>query len=135
MGFLVVVMFIDPFVVDFTYIRKIQDKHQMKWVLVINQQDVTFIISLFILYMFRTILVHHQEFYFVWHAGLTLSVPNKIPSVIRVTLVASKVLTHMCHRITYIYMMLKFLALQGVVCLKCSVNGTRKQTKQKIQIH
>jgi hypothetical protein len=36
-----------------------------------NQRDVTFLISLFILYMFRTVLVHHQELYFVMYAGLT----------------------------------------------------------------
>jgi hypothetical protein len=35
--------------------------------LVINQLDVT----LFTLHMFRTILVHHQQFCFVRHAGLT----------------------------------------------------------------
>jgi hypothetical protein len=29
---------------------------------IINQQHVTFLISLFIHYMFRTLLVHHQEF-------------------------------------------------------------------------
>jgi hypothetical protein len=39
--------------------------------LIINQQDVTFLTSLFILYMFRTVVVHHKEFYFVWHDGLT----------------------------------------------------------------
>jgi hypothetical protein len=38
---------------------------------IINQRDVTFLTSLFILYMFRTVLVHHQEFYFVMYAGLT----------------------------------------------------------------
>jgi hypothetical protein len=41
------------------------------YVLVINQLDVTLLISLFTLYMFRTILVHHQDFCFVRHAGLT----------------------------------------------------------------
>jgi hypothetical protein len=40
-------------------------------VLFINQLDVTLFTSLFTLYMFRTILVHHQEFCFVRHAGLT----------------------------------------------------------------
>jgi hypothetical protein len=39
---------------------------------IINQRDVTFLISLFILYMFRTVLFHYQEFCFVMYAGLTL---------------------------------------------------------------
>jgi hypothetical protein len=38
----------------------------------IDQLDVTIFIPLFTLYMFRTILVHHQEICYVWHAGLTL---------------------------------------------------------------
>jgi hypothetical protein len=41
------------------------------YVLAIIQLDVTLFISLFTLYMFRNILVHHQEFCFVRHAGLT----------------------------------------------------------------
>jgi hypothetical protein len=40
-------------------------------VLVVNQLDVTILISLFTLYMLRTILVHHQEFCYVRYAGLT----------------------------------------------------------------
>jgi hypothetical protein len=40
-------------------------------VLVINQLDVTILISLFTLYKFRTILVHHQEFRYVRDVGLT----------------------------------------------------------------
>jgi hypothetical protein len=38
---------------------------------VIDQLDVTIFIPLFSLYMFRTILVHHQEIWYVRHAGLT----------------------------------------------------------------
>jgi hypothetical protein len=37
---------------------------------VIDQLDVTIFIPLFSLYMFRTILVHHQEICYVRHAGL-----------------------------------------------------------------
>jgi hypothetical protein len=39
---------------------------------VIDQLDVTIFIPLFTLYMFRTILVHHQEICYARHAGLTL---------------------------------------------------------------
>jgi hypothetical protein len=39
---------------------------------VIDQLDVTIFIPLFSLYMFRIILVHHQEICYVRHAGLTL---------------------------------------------------------------
>jgi hypothetical protein len=38
---------------------------------VIDQLDVTIFIPLFTLYIFRTILVHHQEICYVRHAGLT----------------------------------------------------------------
>jgi hypothetical protein len=38
---------------------------------VIDQLDVTIFIPLFTLYMFRTILIHHQEICYVRHAGLT----------------------------------------------------------------
>jgi hypothetical protein len=47
------------------------NKFRFYRVFVIDQLDVTILISLFTLYMFRTILVHHQEICYVWHAGLT----------------------------------------------------------------
>jgi hypothetical protein len=52
-------------------LRTEYDIHRDQYVLVINQLDVTLFISLFTLYMLRAILVHHQEFCFVRHAGLT----------------------------------------------------------------